>query len=78
MANVTEIHVQRAKQQRHTQGNGIQLDDAGDHQQHAPRVVSVCKETEQNHHAKIDGQRNHRAHSGGCHDDVVREMNFTK
>ena len=36
------------------------------------------EETEQNHHAQVDAQRDHGTHRGGRHDDVIREVHLAQ
>ena len=55
MADVAEVHVQRAEQQGHAERDCVQLQDAGDHGDHAPRVVRVREEAEEDDHAEVDG-----------------------
>ena len=78
MAYITKVHVQRTQQQGESQCDGVQLDDAERHQQHAPCVVGVGKESEDDHHHQVDGQGDHRTHGGGGYDDVVREVDLAQ
>ncbi len=78
MSHVTEIHEQRSKQQSYAKTKAIQLNNAERHKQYSPRVMRMGEETEADHHEQVDAERNHRTHSGGSHNNVVREMNLTQ
>ena len=78
MRHVTKIDEQGSEQQCYTQAEAVQLQNTEGNQQHAPSVMGVGEETEQDNHQQIDTERNHGTHGGGSDDDVVREVNFTK
>ena len=74
MLDISEVDVERGKNQRNPNGQCIQFRNPQRSQKDAPRELDSGEQTEDADDNQVDPQRNHGIHGRGDHDDVVRKM----